>query len=161
MTGRTTIAALLLACPAIAAPPEAVPRIVISMQKGDGAKLVVEVENASPERLVLAARTYVVLLDPSDGPQAPRYWGEVKATALPSASAPMELAGRKRLRLSLDPTAVQWAPDRTGLSPSRPLARAVPPGEYELQVQIIDERGAAWPSSGIKVKVSRGGGLGF
>jgi len=158
-----TLAILMLTwLPLLGAAPELVPRLVLSLQKAALGKVTVDVENVSPRPLVLDARTYLVLLDsPSDRPQAPRYWAELKVAGLPSSSAPMEMTGRQRVRLSLDPGSVVWAPDRTGLSAGRPLARAVPPGEYELQIQIVDARDAWWRSSGVAVKVSRGGGLTF
>ena len=158
-----TLGVLMLTClPLLGAAPEVLPRLVLSLQKGVLGKVAVDVENVSPRPLVLGARTYLVLLDPpSDSPQAPRYWAELRVVGLPSSSAPMEMTGRQRVRLSLDPGSVVWASDRSGMSAGRPLARAVPPGEYELQVQIVDERGAWWRSSGVPVKVSRGGGLTF
>jgi hypothetical protein len=122
----------------------------------------VNVENMDPRPLVLAAHTYLVLLDaPGDSPQAPRYWAELKVAGLPTPSAPLEMTGRQRVRLSLEPGSVVWAPDRTGIGAGHPLARAVPPGEYELQVQIVDERGAWWRSTGLPVRVSRGGSFAF
>lgn len=158
-----TLGGLLLAfLPALVAGPEALPRIVLSLQKSVPGKVVVNVENVSPQPLVLAARTYLVLLGtPSETPQAPRYWGEVKVVGLPSSLAPMALTGRQRVQLSLDPSSLLWASDRSSISTGRPLAHAVPAGEYELQVQIVDERGAWWRSGGVPIKVSRGGGVTF
>jgi hypothetical protein len=157
MTGGTAFLSCLLL---LGAAPEAVPRIVLLLQKPALGKVAVDVENAGSRPLVLAARTYLVLLDaPSDRPQAPRYWAELNVPGLPSSAAPMKMTARQRVRLPLDPGGASWAPDRTGISPGHSLAHAVPPGAYELQVQIVDERGAWWVSSGLPVTVSRGGGL--
>jgi hypothetical protein len=158
-----TLAVLLLTClPLLGAGPEPVPRLVLSLQKAALGKVAVDIENVSPRPLALDGRTYLVLLDaPSDSPQAPRYWAELRVVGLPSSSARMEMTGRQRVRLSLDPGSAVWAPDRSGMSAGRSLARAVRPGEYELQIQIVDERGAWWRSSGVSVRVSRGGGLTF
>ena len=155
-------AALLTCLLLLAAASQPVPRLVLSLQKPTLGNLAVDVENVGARPVVLAAHTYLVLLDaPADRPQAPRYWAELKMTGLPTVSAPMEMTGRQRVRLLLDPDSVVWAPDRSGISAGHPLARAVPPGEYELQVQIVDERGAWWRSNGVPVRVSRGGGLTF
>jgi hypothetical protein len=44
------------------------------------------------------------------------------------------------------------------MGPGHTLARGVPPGDYALQVQIVDERGAWWRSGEVAITVSRGGG---
>jgi len=157
------VGALLLAfLPLVGAPPQPVPRLVFSLQKAAPGKFSIDVENISPQPLVLAGRAYLVLLDaPGDRPQAPQYWADLKVAGLPTSSSPMQMTGRQRLRLSLDPGSAVWSEDRSGFSADHPLARAVPPGEYELQVQIVDEREAWWRSNGVTVKVSRGGGLAY
>jgi hypothetical protein len=155
-----TLGAALTCLLVLGAAADPAPRLVLSLRKPAAGKLAVDIENADPRPVVLTARTYLVLLDaPSDRPQAPRYWAELKVAGLPNVSAPMEMTGRQRVRLSLDPSSASWAEDRSGMSAAHPLARAVPPGDYELQVQIVDERGAWWRSSGVPVRVSRGGGL--
>jgi hypothetical protein len=159
-----TSSAVSLTCLLLLGPaPEPVPRLVLTLQKPSPGKLVVNVENMGPRRLVLAAQTYLVLMDApgGDSPQEPRYWAELKMAGLPTLSAPLEMTGRQRVRLSLDFGSAVWAPDRSGIGAGLPLARAVRPGEYELQVQIVDERGALWRSSGLPVRVSRGGSLIF
>jgi hypothetical protein len=148
---------------AVAASPAALPRFVISLEKGRPGKVTVRIENVSHQPLALDARTYLALVkdDTPEGPQVPRYWAEVNAPGLPTASTPMRLAGRKKMSVPLDLRAVLWAPDRTGLSAGHTLARGVRPGEYELQVVIIDERGAWWRSGGVPMKVLQGGGIAF
>ena len=148
---------------AVAASPAALPRFVISLEKGRPGKVTVRIENVSHQPLALDGRTYLALVkdDTPEGAQVPLYWAEVNAPGLPTASTPMHLAGRKTLNVSLDLRAVLWAPDRTGLTAGHTLARAVRPGEYELQVQIVDERGAWWRSGGVPIKVLPGGGVTF
>ena len=69
---------------ALAASPPALPRLILSLQKGAPGKLTVRVENVGNQPLVLAGRTYLALSsERSDGAQVPVYWGEV--TALGSA----------------------------------------------------------------------------
>jgi hypothetical protein len=146
----------------LGAAADPVPRLVLALHKAPSGKLALEVENAGAQPLVLSARTYLVLLDPdTGGAQAPRYWAEIKTPGLPSSSTPMKMTGRQRVRLTLEVGALMWTPDRSGMSAGHPLARAVPPGEYELQVQIVDERDVWWRSSGVPVRISRGGGLAF
>ena len=76
-------------------------------------------------------------------------------------STPMNLAGKQKIEVRLDLRSVLWSPDRSGMTAGHTLARGVPPGEYELQLQMTDERGAWWRSGGLKLKVSPGGGLTF
>jgi len=156
--GAVSLTCLLL----LGAASESAPRLVLSLHKATSGKLDLDVENAGAQPLVLAGRTYLVLLDPETGSaQAPRYWAEMKTRGLPSSSAPMEMTGRQRVRLTLDPVSLTWTPDRSVIGAGHSLARGVRPGEYELQVQIVDEREVWWRSSGVPVKVSRGGALTF
>ena len=147
---------------ALAASPPALPRLILSLQKGAPGKLTVRVENVGNQPLVLAGRTYLALSsERSDGAQVPVYWGEVTALALPTTSRPMRLAARQKLDVPLDLRSVLWSPDRSGLGAGHTLARGVRPGDYELHVQIIDEREASWRSGGIPITVSQGGGVTF
>ena len=147
---------------ALAASPPAVPRLILSLQKGGPGKLTVRVENVGNQPLVLAGRTYLALSSArSDGAQVPVYWGEVTALALPTTSRPMRLAARQKLDVPLDLRAVLWSPDRSGLGAGHTLARGVRPGDYELQVRLVDEREAWWQSGGIPITVSQGGGVTF
>ena len=156
--GVASLTCLLL----LGAAADPVPRLVLSLHKAASGDLALDVENAGAQPLVLPARTYLVLLDPDTGAaQAPRYWAELKAPGLPSSSTPLKMTGRQRVRLTLDLGALLWTPDRSGMSAGLSLGRAVRPGEYELQVQIVDERDVWWRSSGVPVRVSRGGGLTF
>ena len=112
--------------------------------------------------MVLAARTYFALSsERSDGVQVPVYWAEVTTLALPTTSRPMRLAARQKLDVPLDLRSVLWSPDRSGLGAGHTLARGVRPGDYELQVQMVDEREAWWRSGGIPITVSQGGGVTF
>jgi hypothetical protein len=147
---------------AVAASPPALPRLILSLQKSAPGKLTVRVENVGKQPLVLAGRTYLALTsERSDGVQVPVYWGEVTTLALPTTSRPMRLAARQKLDVPLDLGAVLWSPDRSGLGAGHTLARGVRPGDYEIQVQMVDEREAWWQSGGIPIKVSQGGGVTF
>ena len=147
---------------ALASSPPTLPRLVLSLQKGAPGKLTVRVENVGNQPLVLAGRTYMVLSSArSDGAQVPVYWGEVTALALPTTSRPMRLTARQKLDVPLDLRSVLWSPDRSGLGAGHTLARGVRPGDYELQVRLVDEREAWWQSGGIPITVSQGGGVTF
>jgi hypothetical protein len=142
--------------------PPALPRLILSLQKSAPGKLTVRVENVGKQPLVLVGRTYLALLSERfDGAQVPVYWGEVTTLALPTTSRPMRLAARQKLDFPLDLRAVLWSPDRSGLGPGHTLARGVRPGDYELQVRLVDEREAWWQSGGIPITVSQGGGVTF
>jgi hypothetical protein len=147
---------------AVTASPAALPRLILSLEKGRPGKVTVRIENVSNQPLALDARTYLALLKGTpEGAQAPVYWAEVNAPGLPTASSPMSLAGRTKMSVPLDLRAVLWSPDRSGLTAGHTLSRGVRPGEYELQVQIVDERGAWWRSGGVPIKVLQGGGVSF
>jgi hypothetical protein len=144
---------------AVASPPAVVPRLVVSLREASAAKVVVRVENAGHQPLVLGARTYLVLLKGSQGADSPAYWAEVDNPRLPTLSTPMRLAAKHTADVTLDLGSLLWSPDRSGVGPGQTLARGVPPGEYELQVRIVDEREAWWRSGDMPIKVSRGGGI--
>ena len=150
--------ALVLAF-AAASPPPVVPRLIVSLREAIDAKVTVRIENASDQPLALAARTYVVLVKGPQDADVPAYWAEVDTPKLPTPSTPMRLAPRRTVDVALDLRSLLWSPDRSGVGPWHTLARAVPPGEYELQVRIVDEREAWWRSGDISIKVSRGGGV--
>jgi len=144
---------------AAASPSPPLPRFVLSLREASAASFTVKVENAGDQPLVLGARTYLVLTRGGPGPDAPAYWAEIATSKLPTPSTPMRLAARQAVDVPLDLGSLSWSPDRLG-GAGHTLARAVPPGEYEVQVRIVDERGAWWTSGGIAIKVSRGGGVG-
>jgi hypothetical protein len=146
----------------VAARPSASPRVVLSLTKGARGAITVKVENVSDQPIALEARTYLSLSRvTAEGAQEPMYWAEVNAPRLPQPSMPLRLAGKQRMEVPLDLRSVLWSPDRSGMTAGHTLARGVIPGEYEIQLQMIDERGAWWRSGGLTVRVSAGGGLTF
>ena len=147
---------------AAVASPTASPRLILSVEKGTRGTIAVRVENVSGQRMALAARTYLALSRATgEGTQEPAYWAEVNTSRLPQPSAPLSLAGKQRIEVRLDLRSLFWTPDRSGMTAGHTLARGVPPGEYELQLQITDERGAWWRSGGLTLKVLPSGGLTF
>jgi hypothetical protein len=146
----------------VAASPSASPRVVLSLTKGTRGAITVKVENVSDQPVALEARTYLSLSRvTAQGAQEPMYWAEVNAPRLPQPSMPLRLAGKQRMEVALDLRSVLWSPDRSGMTAGHTLARGVLPGEYEIQLQMTNERGAWWRSGGLTVKVSAGGGLTF
>src|SRR6266540_4042951 len=146
----------------VAASPSASPRVVLTLAKGTRGAITARVENVSDQPVVLEARTYLTLARvTAQGAQEPMYWAEVNLPRLPQPSLPLRLAGKQRMEVPLDLRSVLWSPDRSGMTAGHTLARGVLPGEYELQLQMTDERGAWWRSGGLTVKVSSGGGLTF
>lgn len=141
--------------------PPASPRLILSVEKGTRGTITVQVENVSEQAMALAARTYLALSKVTAEDAQPVYWAEVNTSTLPQPSTPLRLAGKQRIEVRLDLRSVLWSPDRSGMTAGHTLARGVPPGEYELQLQIADEGGAWWRSGGLTVKVSPGGGLTF
>jgi len=155
-----TLGVVVMVVSTVAASPSASPRVVLSLAKGTRGTITVKVENVSGQTMTLAARTYLVLSRvTAEGGREPMYWAEVNSSTLPQPSLPLRLAGRQTIEARLDLRAVLWSPDRSGMSAGHTLARGVPPGEYELQLQITDERAAWWRSGGLTVKVSQGGGV--
>ena len=146
----------------MAARPSASPRILLSLAKGTRGAITVKVENVSDQPIALEARTYLSLSRvTAEGAQEPMYWAEVSAPRLPQPSLPLRLAGKQRVEVPLDVRSVLWSPDRSGMTAGHTLARGVLPGEYELLLQVTNERGAWWRSGGLTVKVSASGGLTF
>jgi hypothetical protein len=136
------------------------PRILVSLGKRSPAAVVVTIENLAPRPLVLPARTYLTLHAAEEGePGPPRFWAEVTKSPLPTPSHPMRLGPRERIEIALDLGALTWAADRSGLAVAQPVARAAPPGAYELQVQVVDDDDHWWRSSGVPARVARGGAL--
>lgn len=151
---------VVLLLSAVAASPSASPRVILSLEKGTRGTITISVENVSDQPMALGARTYLALSRvTAEGAQQPMYWAEVNSSRLPQPSIPLRLAGRQKIAVPLDLRSVLWSSDRSGMTAGHTLARGVPPGEYELQLQIADERGAWWRSGGLTVKVSQGGGL--
>src|SRR6266536_3361567 len=144
----------VLVLASVTASPSSTPRMLVSLRASASGNVDVTIENLSAETLAIRARTYLTLASKQAGVSLePRHWAEVSAPPLPIPTRPMRLKGRARVALSLDVTDLLWAPDRSGFSVAQPLARGVPPGEYELQLQIVDESGNWWRSAGISVRI--------
>lgn len=157
-----TLGVVVMAVSAVAASPSASPRVVLSLAKGTRGAITAKVENVSDQPIALEARTYLSLSRvTAEGAQEPTYWAEVNAPRVPQPSLPLRLAGKQRMEVPLDLRSVLWSPDRTGMTAGHTLARGVIPGEYELHLQMTNDRGAWWRSGGLTVKVSAGGGLTF
>jgi hypothetical protein len=137
------------------------PRMVVSLSKGTARKVLVRIENVNSESLALSATTYLALLKP-DAPDQhmPLYWAKVQDPGVPNRS-PLMLMGLKSSTVQLDPRSLSWSRDRTGLSLEQPIGRIVAPGDYELQVQIVDEKERWWRSGELLVKVSPKGDVRF
>jgi hypothetical protein len=149
----------LLAVLALANPPSPSPRLLVSLHKRAPGTIAAAVENAAPRPLAITARTYLTLLRRKEGaPEDPLYWAEIEATRLPSRSAPAQFKPRERIEVSLDLGRLTWAASRD-LEVAKPLSRAVPPGDYSLQLQVFDESGNAWQSASLPVTVTRSGAL--
>ena len=145
---------------ALAPPPSPSARMLVSLQPRASATVDVTIENLGAAPLVVSGQTYLTLRSRQPGTrQDASHWAEVKAAPVPTSLKPMRLNGRARIALSLDITALLWAPDRSPLAVTQPLGRGVPPGEYELQLQIVDESGNWWRSAGIPIKVGVGGAV--
>jgi hypothetical protein len=139
----------------------AAPRIIVSLAKGAGGKVTVRVENAGPQVTALFATTYVTLLK-AESPERhrPLYWARLAAHGVPTRSQALRLTRRGTSTAEVDPSSLSWSRDRNGVS-GEPLRRIVPPGDYELQIQIVDEEGQWWRSGELLVSVSSTGELRF
>jgi hypothetical protein len=144
------------------APLSATPRVVVSLAKGTGAKVSIRIENARSQDMALSATTYLALLKP-DAPDQhmPLYWAKVEDQGVPTTAQPLRVTGRKSSTVHVDPRSLSWSRERTGLVPEQPIGRVVLPGDYELQVQIVDEQQHWWRSGELPVTVSANGGLWF
>ena len=146
----------------LGAPLNATPRVVVSVAKGTVGRVAIRIENASSQDMALSATTYVALLK-ADSPDRhrPLYWAKVEDQGVPTAARPLRVTGRQSSTVHVDPHA--------SLLVSRPLwTRAgtayrtvVLPGDYELQVQIVDEQEHWWRSGELPVTVSANGNLRF
>ena len=146
----------------LGAPLNATPRVVVSMAKGTAAKVAIRIENASSQDMALSATTYLALLKPDSPDQhMPLYWAKVEDQGVPTTGKPLRLTGRKISTVHVDPRSLSWSRDRTGLEPEQPIGRVVVPGDYELQVQIVDGEQHWWRSGELPVTVSANGGFWF
>ena len=73
----------------------------------------------------------------------------------------MRLGPRKTLRVELSTGGLLWATDRLAIGGQQPLGRVVLPGDYKLQLQVVDEAGMSWLSEELPATVSAAGGLSF
>jgi hypothetical protein len=138
------------------------PRIVVSLARAGGGKITVRVENAGPQVAALSAATYVALLK-AEPPErhTPLYWALLAAPGVPTRSHALRLVGRGTSTVEVDPSSLFWSRDRTGVSGEEPFRRVVPPGDYELQVQIVDDEEHWWRSRELPASVSATGELRF
>jgi hypothetical protein len=160
MLMRVIITTLLVS---LAAPLlEAAPRIVVSLTKGAAGKVAVRIENVGPQPIALSATTYVAMLKwESPERHTPLYWAKLEAHGVPTSLQALSLIGLGSSTVEVDPCSLTWSRDRTGLSPEQPLRRVVPPGDYELQLQIVDDQEHWWRSGELLVFVSANGQLRF
>ena len=112
--------------------------------------------------MILSATTYVALLKlDSPDQHMPLYWAKVEDQGVPATTRPLRLAGQKSSTVHVDPRSLSWSRDRSGLVPEQPIGRVVLPGDYELQIQIVDEQEHWWRSRELPVTVSANGNLRF
>jgi hypothetical protein len=151
---------VLVALPS--APLHAAPRVVVSLAKAAGRTVAIRIENASSQEMALSATTYVALLKP-DSPDRhmPLYWAKVENQSVPTTAQPLRVSGRESSTAHVDPRFLSWSRDRAGLTPEQPIGRVVLPGDYELQIQIVDEQQHWWRSAELPVTVSANGDLRF
>jgi hypothetical protein len=153
----TTVLMALLGIPSSAAP-----RVVVSLAEGTVGTVAIRIENASSQDMVLSATTYVALLK-RDSPDQhmPLYWAKVEDQGVPTTARPLKVMGRKSSTAQVDPRSLAWSRDRSGLVPEQPIGRVVVPGDYELQIQIVDEQEHWWRSRELPVTVTANGNLRF
>lgn len=73
----------------------------------------------------------------------------------------MTLGPRKTHVVQLSTGGLLWAADLLAIGGQQPLGRVVLPGDYKLQLQVVDEAGMWWRSEELTVTVSAAGGLTF
>lgn len=158
---RVTTTTLLLASLA-GALLDAAPRAVVSVKKGAGGKVEVRIENAVARAMTLSATTYLTLLksQPPDR-HSPLYWAKLELRGVPTKAVALTMKGSESSAVEVDLRTLSWSQDRSGLSPEQPFRRAVPPGEYELQVQIVDDEEHWWRSGELRVSVTASGEIRF
>jgi hypothetical protein len=142
----------------------AAPRMVVALADGSAGRVAVRIENAAREDLTLAATTYLTLRRPRGGSaqgDTPLLWAKIEASAVPTGLEALRLAGSGTSAVEVDPLALSWERDRSGLAPGLPLRRAVPPGSYVLQVRIVDDAGHWWRSGELAISVSETGDVRF
>ena len=146
----------------LGAPLSSTPRVVVSVAKGTVGNVAIRIENASSQDMVLSATTYVALLK-LDAPDQhmPLYWAKVEDQGVPTIARPLRVTGRKSSTVQVDPRSLSWSRDRFGLVPEQPIGRVVTPGDYELQVQVVDAQDHWWRSRELPVTVSANGILRF
>ena len=145
---------------AVGATQTQAPRLVVSIEKVAVNELAIQIKNVAPYPLVVSARTYLVLLQATaDGSRMPVHWAELKMQGLPGPTAAFHLGPSATSKIRVAPRSLLWAPDRLGMALEQPLARQVPPGEYGLQVQILDEREMWWRSNELPAAITASGGL--
>ena len=155
------IALALLAGSVVGSPSPQPNRLVFSLQKGEAGKLAVRVENASRSAVALTAHAYLTLLNDREADQQRlSYWALLSVDTLPTPAKAMRLGARKTQLVQLSPGGLLWAEDRLAIA-QQPLGRIVLPGDYKLQLQVVDESGMWWRSEELPARVSAAGDLTF
>jgi hypothetical protein len=146
---------LLASPPPSPSPPS--PRVIVTLTVPRDGQPQIAIENAAGTPAVLSGVSYLSLSSPDEF--TPRYWARLDTEATPSRHGAVTLAARSKTTVSVNPSDLLWAADRSGTSPEQPLGRAVLPGTYTLQVQVQTPGGAAWRSNDVQVTVGRSGSL--
>ncbi len=135
------------------------PRIVVSLTGSSHDRVAIRIENAASQKITLSATTYLVLLK-AEPPErhSELYWAPLEVRGVPTRAQPLRLAGLAESRVEVDPHSLSWSAER-GLSLGRPFRYVVPPGEYEMQIQVLDEEERRWRSGELRVSVSATGSL--
>ena len=133
------------------------PRVIVTLTVPRGGPPQIGIENAAGTPVVLSGVTYLSLSLPDEF--APRYWARLDTDATPSRYGAVTIPARGKTTVSVNPSDLLWATDRSGTSPEQPLGRAVVPGTYTLQVQVEAPGGAGWRSNDVRVTVGRSGSL--
>ena len=138
-------------------PPPPSPRVIVTLTVPRGGPPQIVIENAAGTPAVLSGVSYLSLSSPDEF--TPRYWARLDTEATPSRHGAVTLPPRGKTTVSVNPSDLLWAADRSGTSPEQPLGRAIVPGTYTLQVQVQWPGGAAWRSNDVQVTVGRSGSL--
>jgi hypothetical protein len=83
----------------------------------------------------------------------------LRIPGLPGNAASFRLGSRAASEQRVALASLRWARSRSDMPPQQPLPRLVPPGEYRLQLQLVDEQERWWRSQEIPALVTASGSL--
>jgi hypothetical protein len=121
-----------------------------------GAAVALEIQFQGARELSVMPSLRLIALPKKHGLDQTEYWAPFNITNGASAKESQKLTpadGAKPRSIRLVPAQLLWAPTKSSVWPSQDFAKTVPPGRYNLQVQLELSGGKTISSNEVEINI--------